>query len=487
MSTTNPKNPVTLMRRAGAPLLLALAALLGGCASVAPVSQLPALQARHHTRLPAAPAAASTRAARAWWQELQDPLLDRLLVQAQTRNLDLKAALASVQEAHSLAGLARREGLPQGGLDLSAQVSRPSRPEVDPYSQGQPRVPEQRLVGLSQSLSWELDLFGRVGTAQAVAERELDLAQADLHGAHALLQAELVQRYTQLRAAQQGDLLAGQQLALAQTKLAQLEARSAAGLADAREQRAAEAELAQRRAANGAMAAQIRQQLAAIALLCGEAPAALDAGGSLAGLREPQALPALPEQQSLQVPEDLLQRLPQVARADAALRASLGQQVLAERAHLPRLSLAATIGLNEDASRLGKSGALRYAAGPALQWDWLDAGRRQAREAAAKAGSERAWAQFEQSVLQALADGESALRGWQARYLGWQEAQQALRAAAEAARYAAQRQALGLEPPLSAIGSESQRLAAEQTNTEQQALALQAYVQVQLALGAWRP
>ncbi|MBB4845359.1 outer membrane protein TolC [Paucibacter oligotrophus] len=478
------------------PSLLALALLwaqvltLGGCAAVAPPSQLPELQARLDTRLPAAAplpqqALPAPSATTAWWQALQDPQLDALVQQAQARNLDLKAALASVKQARALAGLANREGGPQGSLGLSAQISRASLPEVDPYAQGLPRPPEQRLIGLSQSLSWELDLFGRVATAQAVAERELGMAQADLHAAQALLQAELVNRYVQMRTSQQGLALGQQQLELAEVRRQQLLARVKAGLADARELRAAEGEQALRIAEHAGLQAQLQQNLAAIALLCGQTPAALDL--ELAALRQPQALPILPLQHSLQLSEGLLQRLPQVARADAALRAGLGQQVLAERAHLPRLSLAATLGLNEGFSNLGQAGALRYAAGPTLQWDWLDAGRRHAREAAAQAGSERLWAQFEQTVLQALAEGESSLRGWRAQVIAWQETQTAELAATEAARYTRERHKLGLEPQLAALSSEAQRLDAQRRSLQQQAQALQAFVQVHLALGAWQP
>lgn len=466
------------------PLLVALS--LVGCASVQPGSQLAAVQARHDSRLPAAAEQpAHSTATRSWWQVLQDPQLDALMQQALAHNLDLRTALASVQEARALAGLARREGGPQGSLGLSAQLTRASQPEVDPYRQGLPRPPEQRLIGLSQSLSWELDLFGRVGTAQAVAERQLDMAKADLQAAQALVQAELVNRYVQLRAAQQQLALAQQQQGLAEVRREQLEPRVQAGLADRRDRHAADAEWAQRRADTAMLQAQVQQSLAAIALLCGQAPSALD--GPLARLRSPQALPPLPLQQTLQLSEGLLQRLPQVARADAALRASLGQQVLAERAHLPRLSLAATLGLNESASRLGQAGALRYAAGPVLQWDWLDAGRRQAREAAAQAGSERTWAQFEHAVLRALADGEVALREWRAQLEAWEHSVSAEQAADAARRYADERQRLGLEPALNALSSQAQHLQAQQRRLQQQAQAWQAYVQVQLALGAWQP
>ncbi len=469
------------------PCFLLAPLLLSACAAVAPPSQLAVVQARHDSQLPAAAngaLGAAVSPSADWWLSLQDPQLIALVQQAVSRNLELKATLATVQEARAMAGLASREALPQGSLGMSAQRQRLSMPEVNPYGLDQARPPEQNLISLNQGLSWELDLFGRIATAQAVAERELDMALADQQAAQALLQAEVVKRYVQLRASQQQLGLNAQQLSLAELRRAQLQARHQAGLADAREWRGAEAEVALRQAERAALQAQTQHGLAVLALLCGQAPSTLNT--ELAHLREPRALPSLPLQQALPTPEGLLQRLPQVARADAALRASMGQQVLAERAHLPRLSLAASVGLLESPARLNKAEAVRYVAGPVLQWDWLDAGRLKAREQAALAGKERMWLQFEHTVLQALAEAETSLRGWSGLLQAWQDAQSAERAAAEASRYAQARQRAGLEPPLQALNAQAQLLEAQQRSLGQQAQALQAFVQVQLALGSWQ-
>lgn len=204
-------------------------------------------------------------------------------------------------------------------------------------------------------------------------------------------------------------------------------------------------------------------------------------------LQVPAALPIVPDDATLTVPADLLARRPDVARADALLRAGLGQKVLAERAYLPRLSLAATLGLQQTAGNLGQANALRYAAGPMLQWDWLDSGRRAAQTAAVQAGNERAWAQFEKTVLAALAEGESALRAWQAQWQAWQQAQAALQAADETLRYTSRREAHGLEPAVAVLAARQHRLTAAQQRLEQQAQTLAAYTQVQLALAAWQP
>lgn len=460
---------------------------LAGCAAVAPGPHLPQMQALHGARLPAAAShpEQTDAAGRAWWQDLGDPLLDALVAQAQSRNLDIKAALASVRESRARAGGVQADARPQGSLTGQAQATRPALTEVDPYRQGLPRPPEQRLVTLGQALSWEIDLFGRVGTAQAVADRGVDAAAADARGVQAVIQAEVVRRYTALRHAQQSVAISDEQVEVAGRRLALLQARVRAGQADAREADAAAGELAQLRVAHAAWAAQVPVEQAALAVLIGESPVRMGAAHQAA--YRSGALPRVPDDATLTVPTDLLSRRPDVARADALLRAGLGQAVLADRAYLPRLSLAATLGLQQSPGNLGQANAIRYAAGPILQWDWLDSGRRAMQVAASKAGNERAWAQFEQTVLTALAEGESSLRGWHARWLGLQQAQEGLKAADQALAYSDRRESLGIEPASSALHTRLQRLTAVQQQIDQHAQALGAYAQVQLALGAWQP
>lgn len=477
----------SLRRRAVTLTMLALALGLPGCAAVAPGSQLPALQARIAAPLPAAAGreVSTDTAGRAWWRDLRDPTLDALVSWAESRNLDVRSALATVREARARATGVQADALPQGSLAVQAQVTRPALAEVDPYRQGLPRPPEQRLLTLGQALSWEIDLFGRTGTAAAIADRDVDAASADYSATQALVQAEVVKRYVALRHAQQAAHLAAQQVAVGERRLDVALARAHAGLADPRDADAARGELAQGRAAQAGWVAQIAAEQAALALLLGESAARPVA--VLRALQAPGALPEVPEDATLTVPADLLSRRPDVAQADARLRAGLGQAVLAERAHLPRLSLSATLGAQQPLGQLGRAHAMRYAAGPALQWDWLDSGRRAAHAAAIRAGNERAWAQLEKTVLTALAEGESALRDWQAQWQGWQQAQAARAAADQALNYSRRREAAGLEPASTALAAHQQQLHAAQRQLDQQARALAAHAQVQLALAAWQP
>src|SRR5574341_2552829 len=48
----------------------------------------------------------------AWWEQFQDPVLDGLIERALTDDLDLKIALARIEESRAYLGAARRDRWP---------------------------------------------------------------------------------------------------------------------------------------------------------------------------------------------------------------------------------------------------------------------------------------------------------------------------------------------------------------------------------------
>lgn len=463
-------------------VLLALA-LLGGCAAVAPPSHIPASQQQLAAKpSPAAQTSGINRGqvAANWWQALADPQLDALLQAAMQHNHQRQAALATVRAARHAAEATRREALPQGSLGAQAQRQQLASIEVDPYRQGQPRPPAQQLGTVQQSLSWELDLFGRAGTAAAIAQRQADSQAAELRAATLLLQADVVRQYTRWQQARLNRALLLDELDTLQQRHAQLQRRQQAGLADMRDVLAAAGASQQTQAELAANDASAAAAAAALAVLCGDNP--LDAPHRHRELR----LPAVPADTDIVYPDDLLARRPDVARADALLRISLGEAVLADRAHLPRLSLNLNAGVMAPFGQLGNADALRYALGPAFSWDWLDAGRRAARRAGADQQRQAAWHQYEQTVLTALQEGESSLRQWQASRSQLASAEAAAVLAARAARYSLTRSQTGLELHNLALTQHAAALQAQRSELTARAAAIDAYVQVQLALGAWQ-
>lgn len=462
--------------------LLALA-LLTGCAAVVPPSQVSTSQQALATLpSPAAQAADVGRGQLAsnWWQALADPQLDKLLQVAMQQNHTRQGALATVRAARHVADASLREALPQGSLGLQAQRQQLSSIEVDPYRQGQPRPPVQQLGMVQQSLSWELDLFGRAGTAAAIAERQADIQAADLRAATLLLQADVVRQYTRWQQARLNRALLLDELDALQQRQVQLQRRQQAGLADPRDVLAAASASQQSQAELAANDATAAAAAAALAVLCGHNPLTAPQRDS------EQRLPAVPADTAIRYPDDLLARRPDVVRADAQLRVSLGEAVLADRAHLPRLSLNLAAGVMAPFGQLGNADALRYALGPAFSWDWLDAGRRAARRAGADQQRLAAWHQYEQTVLTALQEGENSLRQWQASRIQLASAESAAALATQSAAYSRTRSQAGLEPQSLALAQHAAALQAQRQQLAARTEAIVAYVQVQLALGAWQ-
>src|SRR5690554_1294548 len=135
-------------------LLVTVAALLGACA-VGPDYRAPETAATPFVEASTAGVAEEPFEA-AWWEQFQDPVLDSLIERALTDDLDLKIALARVEEARAVLGGARRDRWPGATAEAARSESKGQQPglttdriDVESYDAG-------------FSTLWELDLFGRV-------------------------------------------------------------------------------------------------------------------------------------------------------------------------------------------------------------------------------------------------------------------------------------------------------------------------------------
>jgi multidrug efflux system outer membrane protein len=133
------------MRRAT--LLAGLALVVAGCA-IGPDYQRPVLPAQEQYRSVLEPQAAASFADLGWTEVFGDPELRVVLEIAVANNLDVQLAAARVEEFRGRARAARSYLGPEirgtGGTSPS-----PASSEDSSYS-------------LGFSLSWELDLFGRL-------------------------------------------------------------------------------------------------------------------------------------------------------------------------------------------------------------------------------------------------------------------------------------------------------------------------------------
>lgn len=160
----------------GRTTLAALAALLAGCAHTSPTP--PASMVRQ-AAWAADLSTSDAPIAGDWWTGFHDPALDRLMAEAQDRNLDLGIAAERVIEADAL----RRASAARLWPEATAQAAQSDARNG----------PSSATAGLA--LTWEPDLSGRLGAARRAADAGLWASAYDADAVRQLLLAEVATAY----------------------------------------------------------------------------------------------------------------------------------------------------------------------------------------------------------------------------------------------------------------------------------------------------
>jgi multidrug efflux system outer membrane protein len=378
--------------------LLIAALVLAGCASVPAIdpSTLPAAPVAYKegdgrwTR--AEPAAAQPRGE--WWRAFGDPVLDDLVARADLANTGIQQSAARLAQARAAAGLANANRLPQIGL--SAGASR-----VD----GLPTISAgsaQDFSHLGASLSYEVDLFGRLLAASNAAAFDARARESLLQSTRLLVQAEVAQTYLAIRALDTERALVRATVAAYLDTLRLTERRFNAGDVAELDVERARTEVASTESEAIALDRRRAELEHALAVLLGEMPSAF----SLAERAWDTNLPVIPAG----VPATVLARRPDVAAAMDGLLAAQQRVGVAKAAWFPNVSLTASGGYaSAEISDLFKWSMRAWGVGALLSLPLFDGGRREAGVQSASAEMDAAAARYREQVLNAFRDVEDQL------------------------------------------------------------------------------
>ena len=378
----------------------AAALTLAGC-SLAPAYAPPAFTtppAYKETGVwtPAAPADTAPRGD--WWTVYDDQLLDGLEQKIESGNPDLAVALARYDEARADAAQARADLFPQVGVGADATANRQS--ENRPLRIGGPNYYDDNV--LSASVSYELDLWGRVRNEVAAGKAQAQASAADAASVRLSLEAQLADAYLSLRGADaQAQLLA--ETTDAYTRALKLtEALHTGGAVAGLDVGRAETQLKTAQAQQIDIAAQRALFEHEIASLVGEPASTF----SLAPLAQLPKTPEVP----VAAPSLLLQRRPDIAAAERRAAAANAQIGVARAAFYPTISLGATGGL-ENAGNVDLLQAANsfWSVGPAAALTVFDGGRRKAIVREARDQFNEASATYKSTVLAAFQQVEDNL------------------------------------------------------------------------------
>ncbi len=391
------------------PVLTAVsaAALLTACAvgPRAPDAALPPLASG--ALIGSTSAAVSTAEARDdWWRLYNDPVLDQLIGQAFAENNQLEAAEANLRAVRASLSESRAGRLPSTSVSASGQRSRASAASV-PGSNGATQD-EVDTYSVGLDASYEIDLFGRIGSAIRAARADADAAAAALDIVRVTVAAETTRAYAdacsanaQITVAERTIELQADTARLTQTLL---DGGAGTGLDVAR----ARSALASTRATLPSLTAQRDAALFRLATLTGRTPAEASEAARQC-VRPPQLSQPIPVGDGAA----LLARRPDVRQAERNLAAAAARVNVATASLFPTISLGGSIGSTAlDSSGIGDSGNTRFSFGPLISWSFPNIAVARARIAQTGAQSDAALATFDQTVLAALQETETALSAY---------------------------------------------------------------------------
>lgn len=412
-----------------------------------------------------------------WRDYYSDPRLKSLIAAALEHNRDLRIAVARIDEARALYGIARADRLPNvNAVATGASALTPA----DLSLSGRQAVSHRYDAGFSIA-AFELDFWGRVKSLSETARSSFLASEEAGRIVRQALISDVANAHFALLEMDERVQLARQTLASREQTRAMIAKRREVGLSG-------DLDVLQADAATQLVRAELasleRQQAAAentLVLLVGKPLAGFPAGRSLAGQEFEGAL-------AVGLPSEILLKRPDVLAAEHRLMAANANIGAARAAFLPRISLTGLFGTASRAlSGLFESGSDAWSFQPALSLPIFSAGRLGAGLDLAEARKVIAVAEYEKSIQVAFREIADLLAA-RVHLVRQLEAQLlAEKAQAEAVRLAEARYQAGVSSYLEVLDAERSLFASRQASLQIRRAQLGATAQLYKALGGGDP
>ena len=386
--------------------LVCVAAALSGCAIVGSTYTPPASTVPDTWVTPAEEAfAPTTPPSETWWDLFNDSMMSALVEEARGSNLTIQAAAARIRQARAIYGVARSERLPSVAATGGAYLTRESEAIMPVLPETRDREGTYFQIGVA--VGWELDLWGRIGRSIESAEASFEATREDYRDTLVLLSADVASTYASIRSLQSRTRYAETNAAAQADTLQLTQDRFDAGLVPQLDVRQAELNLAATRSKIPFLRASYTREINRLGVLMGKSPRALHPS-----LSPPAPVPVVPASIGIGIPADLIRRRPDVRSAERSLAAQHAATGAAEGERFPVFTIPGTFDLASfESEDLFDDGSLSYELGAAFRWSLYEGGRITETIRAEEEGLAQARLSYEQTVLRALEDVESAISG----------------------------------------------------------------------------
>lgn len=338
-----------------------------------------------------------------WFEVFKDDRLQELIRTAVAQNYDVRLAVARINAARALLGLARSEQFPN--FDASADLSATRLPKNG--SSGNLPDGTQRNLSfgsiLLNLLTFEVDLWGRVRNTKNARRADLIASEEDRNDVLAVVVRSVATAYLQLRELDLELEISQRTLTTRRESLRIITLRSNAGVVTTLDVRQAEQLVYSASATIPDLQRRIEQQENFIGLLLGQNPAPILRGRELIAQDiSPTVPPGLPS--------SLLQRRPDIRSAEQTLIGANFSVEAARAAYFPRITLTGFLGGDSNAlSRLFSGPGTVWGVGSQLTQPIFTAGRLKSNVRLNKAQQEFAVVTYQSTVQGAFREVSDAL------------------------------------------------------------------------------
>ncbi len=387
-----------------------------------------------------------------WWERFADGVTADLVAMALDNNYDLKAAASRVVQARSMFEQARGRALPQVSYNLSRDRSKRSfNLGAGPFGGGRFSVLNETWQQ-DFSVTYLLDLFGKIRHAERAAMQDMLASQANQQALMNSLIAQVVATRINIATLQRRLAIARANTESRRRTLEIVERRYSQGLVGPVDLRLARENLASSQAVEPSVELQLITAGHTLDILLGRPPGQSD--------DLPQTLADLPSLEPVPVglPVALLDRRPDIRAAEHSLR-SANEQVGVSIAQLfPDLTLTGVWGRSGDTwEDLWMDETEIYSAIFSLAQPIFRGGQIKAQINAAKARYEELAATYASVILTALREVEDALISERLLQEQLVYARRQLDEAAAAEELSRDRYQRGVESILTVLESERRR------------------------------
>lgn len=384
------RNPTQKILRMTA-LMIAATLLLSGCSGLLPRSKY----TRPDVILPEkwqeeSVTGTTVAAGERWWQDFNDPILNELVERALKTNNNLAAAAIKVRRARLNAELTGTNLTPSVTVGANSSINRNLKNNAD-----------TRSSSVTGTVSYELDLWGKLATARDVSRWEADATEADRQSTALALIGTTATDYWQIAYLNERITTAEASIIYAEKILELVEVKYDAGAVSALDKIQARQTLASQRAQLTLLIQQRTEARNALAILFNQPP-----GSDVAELRQ---LPRMPlPAVNAGLPVSLLAQRPDLRAAEKRLRKYLTSVDSTRASYYPSFSLTGTLGSSSTTLlQVLQNPYVALGAGltlPFIQWNSM-----KLNVEISQTEYEEAAVNFRQALYSALGDVENAL------------------------------------------------------------------------------